>query len=109
MKLIPTFWYGILPTTLFLPLLADASLLRPDNTDTLFNRQQQQQQAQQQQFEAKAPNVSLLTPTLKNRLQFPDENPCFNIEQVSIAGTNDFPNWLPIQLKAVPLVEIRST
>lgn len=69
-----------------LPVVAKASLLKPDNTDTLFNRQTQQQHAQQQQFEAKAPDVSLLPPVVKTQLKFPTETPCFIIERVSIMG-----------------------
>ncbi|MGJ3355385.1 ShlB/FhaC/HecB family hemolysin secretion/activation protein [Providencia sp. Je.9.19] len=71
--------------------------MKPDNTDDLFNRQTQQQQAQQQQFEAKAPDVSLSTPIAKAKLQFPDENPCFKIEQVSITGQEALPHWVPVQ------------
>lgn len=80
-----------------LPVVAKASLLKPDNTDTLFNRQTQQQQAQQQQFEAKAPDVSLLPPVVKTQLKFPTETPCFTIERVSIMGQESLPNWVPIQ------------
>lgn len=80
-----------------LPVVAKASLLKPDNTDTLFNRQTQQQHAQQQQFEAKAPDVSLLPPVVKTQLKFPTETPCFTIERVSITGQESLPNWVPIQ------------
>ncbi|EPL9570654.1 POTRA domain-containing protein [Providencia rettgeri] len=71
--------------------------MKPDNTDNLFNRQTQQQQAQQQQFEAKAPDVSLLGPIVKTQLQFPEETPCFTIEQVEITGQQGLPHWVPVQ------------
>ncbi|MEI9747950.1 ShlB/FhaC/HecB family hemolysin secretion/activation protein [Moellerella wisconsensis] len=82
------------------PLLASASMLRPENTDTLFQQQRQQQQAQQQQFDAKVPNVTLSDPVTKSRLQFPDERPCFTIDRVSITGQESLPHWVPIQCLA---------
>lgn len=97
MIFVRTLIFGSIFFTFFFPTLAKASLLKPDNTDDLFNRQTQQQQAQQQQFEAKAPDVSLSTPIAKAQLQFPDENPCFKIEQVSITGQEALPHWVPVQ------------
>lgn len=76
------------------PTQVTASLLKPDNTDRLFNHQNQQQQAHQQQFEAKAPDVSLLAPITKTQLQFPPETPCFVIKQVSITGQEGLPHWV---------------
>ncbi|MGO2345563.1 MAG: ShlB/FhaC/HecB family hemolysin secretion/activation protein [Providencia sp.] len=97
MIFVRTLIFGSIFFTFCFPTLAKASLLKPDNTDDLFNRQTQQQQAQQQQFEAKAPDVSLSTPIAKAQLQFPDENPCFKIEQVSITGQEALPHWVPVQ------------
>ncbi|WP_432652757.1 ShlB/FhaC/HecB family hemolysin secretion/activation protein [Providencia vermicola] len=91
------FIYGSILFTFCFPTVAKASLLKPDNTDNLFNRQTQQQQAQQQQFEAKAPDVSLLTPIAKTQLQFPEETPCFVIGQVEITGQEGLPHWVPVQ------------
>lgn len=79
------------------PTQATALLLKPDNTDNLFNHQNQQQQAQQQQFEAKAPDVSLSAPITQTQLQFPPETPCFVIQQVSITGQEGLPHWVPVQ------------
>lgn len=89
--------YGTVLFIFCFPAATKASLLKPDNTDTLFNRQTQQQQAQQQQFEAKAPDVSLLAPVAKAKLQFPEETPCFMIEQVSITGQEALPHWVPVK------------
>lgn len=97
MIFVRTLIFGSIFFTFCFPTLAKASLLKPDNTDNLFNRQTQQQQAQQQQFEAKAPDVSLSTPISKTQLQFPDENPCFKIEKVSITGQESLPHWVPVQ------------
>ena len=80
-----------IPVIALSPLLVSAALLRPENTDTLFQQQTQQQQAQQQQFDAKAPEVSLSPPVVKIGLTFPAERPCFTIEHVSITGQESFP------------------
>lgn len=92
-----TYLYHFIPVIALSPLLASASLLRPENTDTLFQQQTQQQQAQQQQLEAKAPDVSLSVPIAKSRLKFPDETPCFKIEQVSVTWQEALPHWVPVQ------------
>ncbi|MEZ2893784.1 MULTISPECIES: ShlB/FhaC/HecB family hemolysin secretion/activation protein [Providencia] len=91
------FSYRSILLTFCLPAVANASLLKPDNTDNLFNRQIQHQQAQQQQFDAKAPDVSLLPPVVKTQLKFPTETPCFTIEHVSITGQESLPHWVPIK------------
>lgn len=91
------FSYRSILLTFCLPAVANASLLKPDNTDNLFNRQIQHQQAQQQQFDAKAPVVSLLPPVVKTQLKFPTETPCFTIEHVSITGQESLPHWVPIK------------
>ncbi|EPJ8535648.1 ShlB/FhaC/HecB family hemolysin secretion/activation protein [Providencia rettgeri] len=91
------FSYRSILLTFCLPAVANASLLKPDNTDNLFNRQIQHQQAQQQQFNAKAPDVSLLPPVVKTQLKFPTETPCFTIEHVSITGQESLPHWVPIK------------
>lgn len=97
LKPILTYLYHFIPVMALSPLLASASLLRPENTDTLFQQQTQQQQAQQQQFDAKAPDVSLLPPVVKTQLKFPTETPCFTIEHVSITGQESLPHWVPIK------------
>ncbi|WP_277850386.1 hypothetical protein [Moellerella wisconsensis] len=72
LKTTHTYLHHFISVMALSPLLASASMLRPENTDTLFQQQRQQQQAQQQQFDAKVPNVTLSDPVTKSRLQFPD-------------------------------------
>lgn len=92
-----TLLIGSICSTFCFTTFAKASLLKPDNTDNLFNRQTHQQQTLQQQFDAKSPDVSLSTAIAKTRLQFPQETPCFLIEQVVVSGQDAFPHWVPIE------------
>ncbi|MDJ6543051.1 ShlB/FhaC/HecB family hemolysin secretion/activation protein [Salmonella enterica] len=88
--------YGLLSVTAFSPLLSVASLLRPDNTNTLFQQHEQQQKSQQKTFEARQPDVSLPVSGVKTWLQFPEENPCFRIKQVVVTGQEALPHWVPV-------------
>ncbi|MEQ5401068.1 POTRA domain-containing protein [Providencia rettgeri] len=97
MLTVRTLLLGSICTTFCFSTLAKASLLKPDNTDNLFNRQTHQQQTLQQQFYAKSPDVNLSTSIAKTRLQFPQETPCFLIEQVVVSGQDAFPHWVPIE------------
>lgn len=90
-----TYLYRFISVMALSPLLASASQLRPENTDTLFKQHTQQQQAQQQQFDAKAPDVSLSVPVAASQGQFPDETPCFLIEHLVISGQEALPHWVP--------------
>lgn len=77
--------------------MANATFLQLNSGDELFRKNAQQQQAQQQQFEAKAPDVSLVAPAIKSELKFPKESPCFVIESISISGQEKLPRWVPVQ------------
>ncbi|HEM6866068.1 TPA: ShlB/FhaC/HecB family hemolysin secretion/activation protein [Providencia rettgeri] len=92
-----TLLLGTLFSTFCFPVLAKEQLLKPDNTDNLFNRQTHQQQTLQQQFDAKSPDVNLSAAIAKTRLKFPQENPCFLIERVAVSGQEAFPHWVPIE------------
>ncbi len=89
--------YGFFSIVILQPAMVYALPLKPDNSDRLFQQQTQQQQAQQQQFEAKAPDISLSAPIIKSQLQFPQETPCFRIEQVLVTGQEALPHWVPVQ------------
>lgn len=97
--------YGFLSIVILQPVMASSLPLKPDNSDRLFQQQTQQQQAQQQQFEAKAPDVSLSAPIIKSQLQFPQETPCFMIDQVSVTGQEALPHWVPVQRLANQAVD----
>lgn len=60
--------------------------------------QQQRQRALEQQLLPPMPDVRLLPPASRlGRLAFPQEKPCFNIDQVRLSGQDALPRWLPLQ------------
>lgn len=66
--------------------------------DQQFIHQQQQQDALEEKFGAKAPDVRLAAPAAPaGKLTFPQETPCFDIQQVTVSGTQALPHWLPLQ------------
>ena len=66
--------------------------------DQQFIHQQQQQDALEEKFGAKAPDVRLAAPAATaGKLAFPQETPCFDIQQVTVSGTESLPHWLPLQ------------
>lgn len=69
--------------------------------DQQFIHQQQQQDALEEQFGARAPDVRLAAPVAPaGKLAFPQETPCFDIQQVTVSGTESLPHWLPLQRMA---------
>lgn len=81
----------------FYPFIVEADPLHPENTDRLFNHHQQQQQEQQQKLEAKSPDVHLAMPGVKAPLRFPEEHPCFPLNNVTLTGQDALPHWVPLQ------------
>lgn len=66
--------------------------------DQQFIHQQQQQDALEEQFGAREPDVRLAAPAAPaGKLAFPQETPCFDIQRVTVSGTDAFPHWLPLQ------------
>ncbi|WP_243078111.1 ShlB/FhaC/HecB family hemolysin secretion/activation protein [Pantoea sp. MQR6] len=60
--------------------------------------QQQRQKAIEAQLQPPVPDVRLSTPAVSSsRVSFPAENPCFDIQHITLNGLNDFPGWLPLQ------------
>lgn len=69
--------------------------------DQQFIHQQQQQDALEEKFGARAPDVRLSTPAAPvGKLTFPQETPCFDIQQVTVSGAGSLPHWLPLQRMA---------
>jgi hemolysin activation/secretion protein len=61
-------------------------------------QQQQRQRALEQQLLPPTPDVHLLPPASRlGRLDFPQETPCFRIDQVVLNGQEALPRWLPLQ------------
>ncbi|WGL98586.1 ShlB/FhaC/HecB family hemolysin secretion/activation protein [Arsenophonus sp. aPb] len=89
--------YRLFSLVVLPPFAASASHLKPENADRLLQQQAQQQQAQQQQLAARAPDLHLSVPMVKTTLLFPDEKPCFRLEQVSVTGQAALPHWVPVQ------------
>lgn len=63
-----------------------------------FQLQTQRQKALDKQLMPPVPDVQLSVPggTSSGGI-FPDENPCFMIEQVSVTGRETLPHWVPVQ------------
>lgn len=60
--------------------------------------QQQRQKAIEAQLQPPVPDVRLSTPAVSaSRVSFPAENPCFDIQHITLNGLKDFPGWLPLQ------------
>ncbi|EOC3061420.1 POTRA domain-containing protein [Cronobacter dublinensis] len=89
----------LLLATLPVPLIAapgDPSLL--PKAEEQFQHQQQQQKAREARLAAQAPDIRIPVATASSsQLQFPDENPCFTIERVTLAGKEALPHWVPLQ------------
>ncbi|ELY6212100.1 ShlB/FhaC/HecB family hemolysin secretion/activation protein [Cronobacter dublinensis] len=89
----------LLLATLPVPLIAapgDPSLL--PKAEEQFQHQQQQQKAREARLAAEAPDIRIPVATASSsQLQFPDENPCFTIERVTLAGKDALPHWVPLQ------------
>ncbi|MFS2223965.1 ShlB/FhaC/HecB family hemolysin secretion/activation protein [Pantoea sp. B65] len=62
--------------------------------------QQERQRAVEQQLAPHTPDVRLQTPaSFFTRLQFPQEQNCFVLNDIQLEGKNDFPSWLHIPLQ----------
>ncbi|EOC1325573.1 ShlB/FhaC/HecB family hemolysin secretion/activation protein [Cronobacter dublinensis] len=84
-----------LPVTL-IAAPGDPSLL--PKAEEQFQHQQQQQKAREARLAAEAPDIRIPVATASSsHLQFPDENPCFTIERVTLAGKDALPHWVPLQ------------
>ncbi|EOL8943236.1 POTRA domain-containing protein [Cronobacter dublinensis] len=84
-----------LPVTL-IAAPGDPSLL--PKAEEQFQHQQQQQKAREARLAAEAPDIRIPVATASSsQLQFPDENPCFTIERVTLAGKEALPHWVPLQ------------
>ncbi|MCE9941837.1 POTRA domain-containing protein, partial [Serratia liquefaciens] len=83
----------VLPLFIFSqPLLAATS-----NSEQLII-QQQRQKALEQQLTPPTPDVRLSPPSSSfGRIAFPQEKPCFPIDQVELSGQDKLPHWLPLQ------------
>ena len=83
----------VLPLFLFSqPLLAVTS-----NSEQLII-QQQRQKALEQQLTPPTPDVRLSPPSSSlGGFTFPQEKPCFPIDQVELSGQDKLPHWLPLQ------------
>ena len=83
----------VLPLFLFSqPLLAATS-----NSEQLII-QQQRQKALEQQLTPPTPDVRLSPPSSSlGGFAFPQEKPCFPIDQVELSGQDKLPHWLPLQ------------
>ncbi|WP_380184726.1 ShlB/FhaC/HecB family hemolysin secretion/activation protein [Kalamiella sp. sgz302252] len=67
---------------------------QPQNEPLILQRQQ----ALEQQLLPSTPDVRLASPTSTfGRLRFPQENPCFTLSRVTLAGRENLPRWLPLQ------------
>ena len=77
----------------FLPLLVIPTAQA--NNDPLI---QQRQKALEQQLLPSTPDVRLSAPVSHaGPLTFPAESPCFALSQVTLAGADKLPRWLPLQ------------
>ncbi|MDF7680597.1 ShlB/FhaC/HecB family hemolysin secretion/activation protein [Enterobacteriaceae bacterium ESL0689] len=66
--------------------------------DEQFILQQKRQQILEQQLTPSTPDVNLGTPLpTSDRLVFPEEQPCFPLQDVILSGQQDLPRWLPLQ------------
>ena len=83
----------VLPLFIFSqPLLAAT----PNNEQLII--QQQRQKALEQQLTPPTPDVRLSPPSSSfGRIAFPQEKPCFPIDQVQLSGQEKLPHWLPLQ------------
>lgn len=77
----------------FLPLLVIPTAQA--NNDPLI---QQRQKALEQQLLPPTPDVRLSAPVSHaGPLAFPAESPCFALSQITLAGADTVPHWLPLQ------------
>ncbi|MFJ5329903.1 ShlB/FhaC/HecB family hemolysin secretion/activation protein [Pectobacterium versatile] len=76
-------------------------LAAPDRVDEQLNiNQQDRQRAMQQQLAPQTPDVRLQAPSsFFTKLQFPQEQQCFKLYHIILAGKEDFPSWLRIPLQ----------
>lgn len=66
--------------------------------DQQFIHQQEQQRALEQRLTPNAPDVRFYPPFDSfGRIIFLRETPCFTISQITLAGTDTLPHWLPLQ------------
>jgi len=66
--------------------------------DEQLQHQQEQQKARQQRLMPQVPDVRLSeTVPAPSHLTFPQETPCFVIQQVSLSGQEALPHWVPLQ------------
>lgn len=66
--------------------------------DEQFILQQQRQQALKEQLTPPVPDVRLSPPVASSgQITFPVESPCFTIHDVTLAGEDALPHWLPLQ------------
>lgn len=69
--------------------------------DTQLIRQQESQRAREAQLEPPVPDVRLSSQTtFSYTTEFPEEKPCFPIQQVELQQRDKLPHWLPLQTLA---------
>lgn len=79
-------------------LILSPSVFGATSSSEQLIQQQQRQRALEQQLLPPTPDVRLLPPTSRlGRLDFPQETPCFRIDQVVLSGQEALPHWLPLQ------------
>lgn len=89
---------SLLSVLLFILISAQASAAIGDNNNQQLIQQQQRQRALEQQLLPPTPDVRLMPPASRvGSLAFPQETPCFHIEQVVLSGNEKLPRWLPLQ------------
>lgn len=67
-------------------------------TDEQLIRQQESQRAREAQLAPPVPDVRLSPQTTSTaRIDFPEEKPCFPVQQVELQQREKLPHWLPLQ------------
>jgi hemolysin activation/secretion protein len=79
-------------------LILSPSVFGATSSSEQLIQQQQRQRALEQQLLPPTPDVRLLPPASRlGSLVFPQETPCFRIDQVVLSGQEALPHWLPLQ------------
>ncbi|PVZ87802.1 hypothetical protein C9426_09330 [Serratia sp. S1B] len=89
---------AVFSVPLFILVSTQATAAIGDNNNQQLIQQQQRQRALEQQLLPPTPDVRLLPPASRvGSLAFPQESPCFRIDQVVLSGHEALPRWLPLQ------------